>query len=139
VPIRGVGRPDHPGLPPPPAPLLHHHHRAADHADRTTIQAIDQDAWTDIVDPEGAWPSSPRPASGERLVVGRPRLTGAQAELFSHLALPRLVTDRPDTTVWLDQDHRRHARVELAIGGLKGGSAGGIIPGARSPPTPPGW
>ena len=32
-----------------------------------------------------------------------------------------MVTDRVGTPVWLDQDHRRHATIELAIRDLKAG------------------
>jgi hypothetical protein len=53
--------------------------------------------------------------------VRRTRLVGQQAELFPTWRSHALVTDRVGTTVWLDQDHRRHAVVELCIRDLKGG------------------
>jgi hypothetical protein len=53
--------------------------------------------------------------------VRRTRLTGAQAELFPNWGYHAFVTDRVGTTVDLDQDHRRHATVELAIRDLKAG------------------
>src|SRR6266545_2541331 len=69
-----------------------------------------------------AWRRSPRPATGaDRLVVRRTRLVGAQAELFPNWCYHAFVTDRVGTTVWLDQDHRRHATVELCMRGLKAG------------------
>src|SRR6266536_2227107 len=69
-----------------------------------------------------AWRRSPRPATGaDRLVVRRTRLVGAQAELFPNWRYHAFVTDRVGTTVWLDQDHRRHAVVELCIRDLKAG------------------
>jgi hypothetical protein len=70
--------------------------------------------------------------------VRRTRLVGAQAELFPNWRYHAVVTDRPGTAVWLDQDHRRHATVALCIRDLKDGSACGIIPGGSLPPTPPG-
>jgi Transposase DDE domain group 1 len=53
--------------------------------------------------------------------VRRTRLIGAQAELFPNWRYHAFVTDRVGTTVELDQDHRRHAVVELAIRDLKAG------------------
>jgi hypothetical protein len=53
--------------------------------------------------------------------VRRTRLVGKQAELFPNWRYHAFVTDRVGTTVWLDQDHRRHAVVELAIRDLKAG------------------
>jgi hypothetical protein len=51
----------------------------------------------------------------------RTRLIGAQAQLFPNWRYHALVTDRVGTTVELDQDHRRHAVVELCIRDLKAG------------------
>jgi hypothetical protein len=53
--------------------------------------------------------------------VRRTRLVGAQAELFPNWRYHAFVTDRVGTAVWLDQDHRRHATVELCIRDLKAG------------------
>jgi hypothetical protein len=89
---------------------------------RTAIQAIDQDAWVDIVYPdEGLAQLAETRYRGDRLVVRRTRLVGAQAELFPNWRYHAFVTDRVGTTVELDADHRRHATVELAIRDLKGG------------------
>jgi hypothetical protein len=89
---------------------------------RTAIQAIDQDAWVDIVYPDGGLAQLAETRyRGDRLVVGRTRLVGAQAELFPTWRYHAFVTDRVGTTVELDADHRRHATVELAIRDLKGG------------------
>ena len=89
---------------------------------RTAIQAIDQDAWVDIVYPDGGLAQLAETRyQGERLVVRRTRLVGAQAELFPNWRHHAFVTDRVGTTVELDADHRRHATVELAIRDLKGG------------------
>jgi Transposase DDE domain group 1 len=54
--------------------------------------------------------------------VRRTRLVGAQAELFPNWRYHAFVTDRVGTTVELDQDHRRHAVVELCIQDLKAGA-----------------
>jgi hypothetical protein len=48
-------------------------------------------------------------------------LVGAQAELFPNWRSHAFVTDRVGTAVELDQDHRRHATVELCIRDLKAG------------------
>jgi hypothetical protein len=89
---------------------------------RTAIQAIDQDAWVDIVYPDGGLAQLAETRyRGDRLVVRRTRLVGAQAELFPNWRYHAFVTDRVGTTVELDADHRRHATVELAIRDLKGG------------------
>jgi hypothetical protein len=89
---------------------------------RTAIQAIDQDAWVDIVYPDGGLAQLAETRyRGDRLVVRRTRLAGAQAELFPNWRYHAFVTDRVGTTVELDADHRRHATVELAIRDLKGG------------------
>jgi hypothetical protein len=53
--------------------------------------------------------------------VRRTRLVGAQAELLPTWRYHAFVTNRVGTTVWLDQDHRRHATVELCIRDLKAG------------------
>jgi hypothetical protein len=50
---------------------------------------------------------------GDRLIVRRTRLVGAQAELFPNWRYHALVTDRVGTTVELDADHRRHAVCEM--------------------------
>ena len=59
---------------------------------------------------------------GDRLVVRRTRLVGAQATLWPDWRYHALVTDREGTPVQLDADHRRHAVMELAIRDLKQGA-----------------
>jgi hypothetical protein len=89
---------------------------------RAAIAAIDEDAWTQIGYPDGGLAQVAETRyQGDRLIVRRTRLTGAQAELFPNWRYHALVTDRVGTTVELDQDHRRHATVELAIRDLKAG------------------
>jgi hypothetical protein len=65
------------------------------------------------------------------LIVRRTRLVGAQAELFPNWRYHAFVTDRVGTTVWLDQDHRRHAVVELWIRDLKAGVGGRHCPSGK--------
>jgi hypothetical protein len=72
---------------------------------RAAIATIDEQAWVDIVYPEG----------------GMAAVVGAQAELFPTWRYHAFVTDRVGTAVWLDADHRRHAVVELCIRDLKAG------------------
>ena len=68
----------------------------------------------------------------------RTRLIGAQAELFPNWRDHAFVTDRVGTTVELDQDHRRHAVVELCIRDLKAGARLRHCPSDRFNATPPG-
>jgi Transposase DDE domain group 1 len=89
---------------------------------RAAIQAIDEAAWIQIVYPDGGVAEVAETRyRGDRLVVRRTRLQGAQAELFPNWRSHAFVTDRVRTAVWLDADHRRHAVVELCIRDLKGG------------------
>jgi hypothetical protein len=87
---------------------------------RAAIATIDEQAWTPIVYPDGGLAEVAETRyQGDRLIVRRTRLVGAQAELFPNWRYHAFVTDRVGTTVWLDQDHRRHATVELCIRDLK--------------------
>jgi hypothetical protein len=89
---------------------------------RAAIATIDEDAWTPIVYPDGGVAQVAETGyKGDRLIVRRTRLIGAQAELFPNWRYHAFATDRPGTAVWLDQDHRRHAVVELCIRDLKAG------------------
>jgi hypothetical protein len=89
---------------------------------RAAIATIQPDAWVGIVYPDGGLAQiAETHHQGDRLIVRRTRLTGEQAELFPNWRYHAFVTDRPGTTVWLDQDHRRHAVVELCIRDLKAG------------------
>jgi hypothetical protein len=90
---------------------------------RAAIATIAADAWADIVYPDGGVAQVAETRyQGDRLIVRRTRLVGAQAELFPNWRYHALVTDRVGTTVELDQDHRRHAVVELCIRDLKAGT-----------------
>jgi len=90
---------------------------------RAAIATIAADAWVDIVYPDGGLAQVAETRyRGDRLMVRRTRLVGAQAELFPDWRYHAFVTDRVGTTVELDQDHRRHAVVELCIRDLKAGA-----------------
>jgi hypothetical protein len=89
---------------------------------RAAIATIDEDAWTPIGYPDGGLAQVAETRyQGDRLIVRRTRLVGDQAELFPNWRSHAFVTDRVGTAVELDQDHRRHATVELAIRDLKAG------------------
>jgi hypothetical protein len=89
---------------------------------RAAVATIPEDAWTPIVYPEGGLAQVAETRyKGDRLIVRRTRLVGAQAELFPTWRYHAFVTDRVGTAVWLDADHRRHAVVELCIRDLKAG------------------
>jgi Transposase DDE domain group 1 len=89
---------------------------------RVAIATIQEDAWTPIVYPDGGLAEVAETRyKGDRLIVRRTRLVGAQTELFPNWRYHAFVTDRVGTTVELDQDHRRHAVVELCIRDLKAG------------------
>jgi Transposase DDE domain group 1 len=92
---------------------------------RAAIATIPEDAWVQIVYPDGGLAQvADTRYQGDRLIVRRTRLVGEQAqqaELFPNWRYHAFVTDRVGTAVWLDQDHRRHAIVELTIRDLKSG------------------
>ncbi|HYY78518.1 MAG TPA: IS1380 family transposase [Actinomycetes bacterium] len=89
---------------------------------RPAIATISEQTWVEIAYPDGGLAQVAETRyRGDRLIVRRTRLIGAQAELFPNWRYHALVTDRVGTTVWLDQDHRRHATVELCIRDLKAG------------------
>jgi hypothetical protein len=87
------------------------------------ITAIEETAWTPIDYPDGGVADVAETIlGGDRLVVRRTRLVGAQATLWPDWRYHALVTDRAGTPVQLDADHRRHAVMELAIRDLKQGA-----------------
>jgi hypothetical protein len=59
---------------------------------------------------------------GHRLVVRRTRLAEPQPTLFPSFRYHAFITDRVGEAVLLDEEHRRHAQVELAIRDLKEGA-----------------
>jgi hypothetical protein len=89
---------------------------------RAQIATIDEQAWLDIVYPDGGIAQVAETRyRGDRLIVRRTRLVGEQAELFPNWRYHAFVTDRVGTMIELDADHRRHAVVELCIRDLKAG------------------
>lgn len=59
---------------------------------------------------------------GHRLVIRRTRINGAQPALFDTWRHHAFITDTAGTAVEVDEHHRAHAVVELAIRDLKEGA-----------------
>ena len=102
---------------------------------RKAIAAIDEGDWIDIVYPDGGKAqvtetiyvtgggSTKRAQRHVRLVVRRTRLTDrAQAQLWPDWRHHAFITNVDLPTVEMDQFHRDHATVELAIRDLKEGA-----------------
>jgi hypothetical protein len=108
---------------------------------RAAIDAISDDAWTPIVYPDGgqAQVAETTYVTGQgrrqrclRLVVRRTRLTEpAQRRLWPDWRHHAFITDLELPTVEMDQFHRDHARVELAIRDLKHGAGLEHCPSGR--------
>ena len=111
---------------------------------RTAIGAIDEEAWVDIVYPDGGQAQvaetvyvtggyhSQRPERRVRLVVRRSRLTDPhQAQLWPHWRYHAFITNLDLPTVEVDQFHRDHATIELAIRDLKDGAGLEHCPSGR--------
>jgi hypothetical protein len=82
------------------------------------IETIAEDAWVDI-DYPGIAQVADVPYRGMRLVVRRVRNANDDLALFEVWRHHAFLTDREGTAVELDQHHRAHAVVELAIRDLK--------------------
>lgn len=108
------------------------------------IAAIDEDDWVDIVYPDGGAAQvaettyvtgggkSKRRQRHVRLVVRRTRLTDpTQAQLWPEWRHHAFVTNVDLPTVEVDQFHRAHATVELAIRDLKEGAGLEHCPSGR--------
>ena len=102
---------------------------------KQAIEAIDENAWVDIVYPDGGHAQvaettyvtggyhSQRPRRETRLVVRRTRLAGhAQAQLWPDWRHHAFITNNTLGVVAADEFHRDHATVELAIRDLKVGA-----------------
>ncbi|MFP5580236.1 MAG: IS1380 family transposase [Acidimicrobiia bacterium] len=111
---------------------------------RKAIAAIDDDAWVDIVYPDGGQAqvaettyvtgggTTKRKQRHVRLVVRRTRLTDTkQAQLWPDWRHHAFVTNIEAPTVEADQFHRQHATVELAIRDLKEGAGLEHCPSGR--------
>jgi Transposase DDE domain group 1 len=108
------------------------------------IAAIGEDDWTDIAYPDGGHAqvaettyvtgggSTKRARRQVRLVVRRTRLTDpAQARLWPDWRHHAFITNVESPTVTVDQFHRDHATVELAIRDLKDGAGLEHCPSGR--------
>ncbi len=99
---------------------------------KDAIATIAEEAWSDIdYTEDGAAQVGETTYRGDRLVVRRTRLVGAQASLWPDWRHHAFVTDRDGGAVELDADHRRHAVMELAIRDLKEGSGLNHCPSGR--------
>jgi Transposase DDE domain group 1 len=99
---------------------------------QAAIAAIDEHAWTAIDYPDGGVAQvAETTLAGQRLIVRRTRLVGAQATLWPDWRHHAFVTDRAGSAVDLDADHRRHAVCELAIRDLKDGAGLRHCPSGR--------
>ena len=100
---------------------------------KTTIAAIDDDAWIPIdytIGGDAEVAEHPY-GDGHRLVVRRTRIVGAQAELFDNWRHHAFITNSTASTAEADADHRAHAVIELAIRDLKDGAGLEHCPSGR--------
>ena len=81
------------------------------------IARIPEDAWVTLADyPEtGEAQIAETGLRGERLIVRRTRLTGAQAQLFATWRHHAALTNRPESLAVVEAGHRDHATIELEI------------------------
>ncbi len=111
---------------------------------REAISAIGEDSWCDIVYPDGGeaqvaetvyvigGKKTKRQEQRVRLVVRRTRLTDPiQQRLWPDWRHHAIVTNLELPTVEVDQFHRRHATIELAIRDLKEGAGLEHCPSGR--------
>ena len=99
---------------------------------KRTIAAIPEEDWAPIDYTLGGEAQVAETVyKGERLVVRRTRLTGAQATLWPDWRHHAFITDRVGDALALDADHRHHAVVELAIRDWKEGSGANHCPSGR--------
>jgi len=89
----------------------------------TAAQEIEEDAWTPIAYTVGGEAEVAEcDYKGRRLIVRRTRLTGPQATLWPQWRHFAFVTNLDGKVVDVDEFHRAHATVELAIRDLKEGA-----------------
>jgi Transposase DDE domain group 1 len=99
---------------------------------RAAIATIPEPAWVPIAcQPAGVAQVAETHYQGDRLLVRRTRRVGEQAELFPNWRYHAFVTNRVDTMIELDQDHRRHAVCQLSIRDLKHGSGLAHLPSGQ--------
>jgi len=93
------------------------------------VAAIDEGSWTAIeYTQDGVAEVAETIHKGRRLVVRRTRLTGPDQKLWPDWRHFAFLTDLEGTAVELDEFHRDHARVELAIRDLKEGAGMEHVP-----------
>lgn len=84
------------------------------------IDAIDPDAWQDIVYPDGGQAQIAEAVhDSRRVIVRRTRLTGLQAALFADWRHHPFITNRTDDILLVEAEHREHAVIEQVIADLK--------------------
>jgi Transposase DDE domain group 1 len=111
---------------------------------RTAITAIDETDWADIVYPDGGQAQvaetvyvtggydRKRPQRQVRLVVRRTRLNDPdQAQLWPDWRYHAFITNLDLPVIDVDQFHRQHATIELAIRDLKDGAGLEHCPSGR--------
>ena len=87
------------------------------------IAAIPETDWVDIdYTASGDAQVAETPYNGHRLVIRRTRIRGDQPALFDEWRHHAFITDCPGTATDVDEHHRAHAVVELAIRDLKEGA-----------------
>jgi hypothetical protein len=87
---------------------------------RAAVEAIDEDAWQNIVYPAGGeWQIAETTYGERRLIVRRTRLVGAQAELFADWRYFAFITNRSHEIAVVEAEHRDHGVVEQVIADLK--------------------
>ena len=90
---------------------------------KAAIALIPEESWVSIeYTASGEAQLAETTSKGDRLIVRRTRLIGAQAELWPDWRHHAFVTNREGEAAALDVEHRNHAVVELAIRDLKEGS-----------------
>ena len=94
--------------------------RAGTKGIKEIIEAIDEDAWSEIpYTPDGEAQVAETNYQNRRLVIRRTRLIGKQAELWPNWRYFGFLTDLGGTTVEADQFQRNRAVIELCIRDIK--------------------
>jgi hypothetical protein len=96
------------------------------------VEGIDESAWTPIAySDDGEAEVAECDYNGRRLIVRRTRLVGHQAPLWPQWRHFAFVTDLGGKAVDVDEFHRAHATVELAIRDLKEGAGLEHVPSGQ--------
>jgi hypothetical protein len=103
--------------------------RTGNKAVKEVIASIDEDSFVEIdYTDDGIAAVAETTYKGRRLVVRRTRLIGRQLRLWPDWRYFAFLTDLEGSAVELDEFHRDHARVELAIRDLKEGAGMEHVP-----------